>query len=136
GGGAGGGEGGGGGRPHDGRGRASAARGLAGGGARVTGGARPGVAGVDAAAAAERVRRGFADRFGGPPAFVVRAPGRVNLLGEHTDYNDGFVLPMAIDLAAWIAARPRADGRVVLRSLDLEDEQGFALDALQRGQGR
>ena len=55
----------------------------------------------------------FARHFGSQPAFVVRAPGRVNLIGEHTDYNDGFVLPMAIDRAIWIALRPRADRRVV-----------------------
>jgi len=45
----------------------------------------------------------FAARFGRPPRWVVRAPGRVNLIGEHTDYNDGFVLPLAIDRAIWIA---------------------------------
>ena len=45
----------------------------------------------------------FQQRFAVDPAFVVRAPGRVNLIGEHTDYNDGFVLPMAIDRAIWIA---------------------------------
>ena len=39
----------------------------------------------------------FGRRFGRPPRWVVAAPGRVNLIGEHTDYNDGFVLPMAID---------------------------------------
>ena len=39
----------------------------------------------------------FVRRFGRPPRWVVAAPGRVNLIGEHTDYNDGFVLPMAID---------------------------------------
>jgi len=41
----------------------------------------------------------FVERFGGTPERVVRAPGRVNLIGEHTDYNDGFVLPMAIERA-------------------------------------
>ncbi len=51
-------------------------------------------------------------------AIVVRAPGRVNLIGEHTDYNDGFVLPMAIDRATWIALRPRDDRQVVVHSLD------------------
>jgi len=40
----------------------------------------------------------------------VRAPGRVNLLGDHTDYNDGLVLPAAIELDTWIAVRPRRDG--------------------------
>jgi galactokinase len=44
-----------------------------------------------------QVSQGFAQRYGAAPTFVVRAPGRVNLIGEHTDYNDGFVMPMAID---------------------------------------
>lgn len=47
----------------------------------------------------EQVIQAFQERFGEQPALVVRAPGRVNLIGEHTDYNDGFVLPMAIDRA-------------------------------------
>jgi galactokinase len=62
---------------------------------------------------------------------VVRAPGRVNLIGEHTDYNDGFVLPMAIDRAIWIALRPHSDGRVVAHALDLEDTVDFSLEAPQ-----
>ncbi|HEX6059713.1 MAG TPA: galactokinase [Gemmatimonadaceae bacterium] len=83
-----------------------------------------------------RVARAFAERFGGPPAYVARAPGRVNLIGDHTDYNDGFVLPMAIDRAVWIAARRRADRRVVVRSLDFDAEADFDLDApAVRGEG-
>ena len=66
----------------------------------------------------EQVEQDFHTRFGVPPPTVVRAPGRVNLIGEHTDYNDGFVLPMAIDREVWIALRPREDGRVVVHSLD------------------
>lgn len=95
----------------------------------------PEIAGQDGLAAEARAVRAFADRFGAAPTLVVHAPGRVNLLGEHTDYNEGFVLPMALHLGAWIALRPRADGRVVLRSLDFADEQAFELGALHRGQG-
>jgi len=67
--------------------------------------------------AGERLAREFAARLGEPPTFVVRAPGRVNLIGEHTDYNQGFVLPMAIDRGVLMAARPREDARLVLSSL-------------------
>ena len=50
---------------------------------------------------------------------AVRAPGRVNLIGDHTDYNEGFVLPFAIDLDCVVTARPRPDGVVRMRSLDV-----------------
>ncbi len=78
----------------------------------------------------DRVTNAFRSRHGSDPVFVVRAPGRVNLIGEHTDYNDGFVLPMAIDRAAWIALRPRADGRVVATSLDFDETREFDLGSL------
>ena len=51
----------------------------------------------------------FAARFGREPAGIWSAPGRVNLIGEHTDYNDGFVLPFAIDRSTVVAAAPRRD---------------------------
>ena len=51
----------------------------------------------------DQATQAFTDAFGHPPDALVRAPGRVNLIGEHTDYNDGFVLPLAIDRAVWIA---------------------------------
>jgi galactokinase len=54
-----------------------------------------------------------------------RAPGRVNLMGDHTDYNEGFVLPMAIDLECVVAAAPRADADVRVRSLDLPADDAF-----------
>jgi galactokinase len=79
-----------------------------------------------------RVRQAFQERYGTLPQYIVRAPGRVNLIGEHTDYNDGFVLPMAIDRSIWIALRPRHDGNIACLSLDLETEVHFSLDSIQR----
>lgn len=73
----------------------------------------------------------FTQRFATQPAFIARAPGRVNLIGEHTDYNDGFVLPLAIDRAVWIALRQRADRRVYVHALDLNHAVQFDLDALE-----
>lgn len=81
----------------------------------------------------QEIVRVFERRYGEPPAFIVRAPGRINLIGEHTDYNDGFVLPMAIDRAVWIALRPRADRRVVVHSLDFDEPCNFSLDDLRKG---
>jgi galactokinase len=78
----------------------------------------------------ERVVNTFESTYGVSPVFVVRAPGRVNLIGEHTDYNDGFVLPMAIDRAVWIAARPREDMRVTVHSLDFDETAEFSLDSM------
>jgi galactokinase len=72
----------------------------------------------------------FVKRFGRQPKWVVRAPGRVNLIGEHTDYNDGFVLPLAIDRAAWIAASPRDDRKVAVHSVDYNESKEFSLDGL------
>jgi galactokinase len=71
--------------------------------------------------------REFKRYFGHPPAFVVRAPGRVNLIGEHTDYNDGFVLPIAIDRAVRIALKPTFSQQVVLHALDLNQSAEFSL---------
>ena len=71
----------------------------------------------------------FRSRFGTDPEFVSHAPGRVNLIGEHTDYNDGFVLPMALTLRTSVAARRRLDSRVVCEAADLDDVASF--DALE-----
>ncbi len=65
---------------------------------------------------AENARRLFAERFGGEPVGTWSAPGRVNLIGEHTDYNDGFVLPFAIQHRTHVAARTRDDGRIRVAS--------------------
>lgn len=74
----------------------------------------------------------FRSRYGRAPALVVRSPGRVNLIGDHTDYNDGFVLPMAIDQAIWIAAEPRVDGRLEIHSLLQDAMVDVSLDELVR----
>ncbi|NLF13388.1 MAG: galactokinase [Anaerolineaceae bacterium] len=74
----------------------------------------------------------FRQALGAEPAGLYRAPGRVNLIGEHTDYNEGFVLPMAIDRAVVVAAAPRTDRQVRLLAVDVEDQvAAFALDGLQ-----
>jgi len=78
------------------------------------------------------VHRAFTQHFGSAPSFITRGPGRVNLIGEHTDYNDGFVFPMAIDRAAWIALRPREDRHVIVRFLDFDETVEFSLDDLIR----
>ena len=82
--------------------------------------------------AEQRAARLFAARFGEPPTHVARAPGRANLIGEHTDYNDGFVLPMAIEAATWLAFRPRPDGRVVCHSAEYAESADFSATELTR----
>ncbi|HDQ44861.1 MAG TPA: galactokinase [bacterium] len=67
----------------------------------------------------------FETIFAHKPAIRAVAPGRVNLIGEHTDYNDGFVLPIAIQYAVTVLARPRTDGRVRLYSVDFGAESAF-----------
>jgi galactokinase len=73
----------------------------------------------------------FGQVFKVAPTALVRAPGRVNLIGEHTDYNDGFVLPMAIDRAVWIAIGPRADDTIRVSSLDYEMTEEFTLASVR-----
>jgi galactokinase len=70
----------------------------------------------------QRVLDTFSAAFGGAPALVARAPGRVNLIGEHTDYNDGFVLPCAIDFDTMVAISPRDDAEVHVVAADFAGE--------------
>jgi galactokinase len=77
---------------------------------------------------AEDLKQRFRSRYGGQ-ARVFRAPGRVNLIGEHTDYNDGFVMPAAIDFYTWAALGPRSDRRLVVHSENRSESAEFDLDA-------
>ncbi len=70
-----------------------------------------------------QLRELFVERFGRPPTHLARAPGRVNLIGEHTDYNAGYVLPMALEQCTWVAAAPRGDQTLRVVALDLDAEQ-------------
>ena len=83
----------------------------------------------------KKLQRAFTEQYDAQPEIFVRAPGRVNLIGEHTDYNDGFVLPVAIDKCIAIAARIRADQTVILHSLDFARTVEFTLDAIQQSAG-
>ncbi len=80
---------------------------------------------------ASAVKQKFEAIFGDSPKCVVSAPGRVNLIGEHTDYNGGYVFPVAIDKYIHIAVRERADRRVVLHALDVNESSELNLDALR-----
>ena len=71
---------------------------------------------MSAAALADRVAEEFLAHYGAPPGGVWHAPGRVNLMGEHTDYNEGWVLPFALDRGVVVAAARRGDGVLGLRS--------------------
>jgi galactokinase len=78
----------------------------------------------------DAIARLFCDSFGSMPTLIARAPGRVNLIGEHTDYNDGFVLPCAISRQTLVAVRARHDRMVNIVAGDLNGARtSFALDA-------
>ena len=70
--------------------------------------------------ATQSLREQFQTLYGHQPR-IFRAPGRVNLIGEHTDYNEGFVMPVAMDLYTWVAAAPREDTRVCVYSQNLRE---------------
>jgi galactokinase len=69
----------------------------------------------------EKLKAEFIERYENEPAVIVRSPGRVNIIGEHTDYNEGFVLPAAIDKAAYVALSIRNDDEIHLTALDLNE---------------
>jgi galactokinase len=77
-------------------------------------------------------RRQYSARFGGDPQWVVAAPGRVNLIGEHIDYNDGFVLPMAIDRYCVVAGGPAEGNSAAVYSANADEQVAISLIAPQR----
>lgn len=78
----------------------------------------------------ERLTGIFSKRFGGTPDHLARAPGRVNLLGEHVDYNDGFVLPAAIDRATYIVFSESGSDQTTLVASDFEQEASFTAETV------
>ena len=75
----------------------------------------------------------FAERRGHPPTGIWAAPGRANLIGEHTDYNDGFVMPFALAQRVTVAAAPRDDDRWTVTSLNEDSTEDFGRDDLTPG---
>jgi len=82
--------------------------------------------------ATHRLKALFAELYGGHPK-IYRAPGRVNLIGEHTDYNDGFVMPAALNLYTYVAVGPRADRRLRVYSENMGEACDFDLDSIRPG---
>jgi galactokinase len=78
----------------------------------------------------EDLKKVFQDEFQAKP-IIVRSPGRINIIGEHTDYNEGFVLPAAIDKAAYIAVSLRVDDEIHLVAMDLNQKYSVNLKDLQ-----
>jgi galactokinase len=81
----------------------------------------------------DHVTRAFSDSVGHRATGVWRAPGRVNLIGEHTDYNDGFVMPFALGQHVVMAAAPRSDGRWSVTSTNQDETRSFGTDELRPG---
>src|SRR5574338_350482 len=81
--------------------------------------------------AESRTLQALRDRYGGGAEWIACAPGRVNLIGEHVDYNEGYVLPTAIDRAAWVAASPVADASFTIEAVDLGERVRFDLESVR-----
>ena len=78
----------------------------------------------------DRIVAQFRERFGSAPQYITRAPGRVNLLGEHVDYNDGFVMPAAIDRATYVAFSSSSDEDSHIEAFDLHETVEFSSDSI------
>jgi galactokinase len=80
---------------------------------------------------AQEIQKLFEDHFGSSSEACALAPGRVNLIGEHTDYNEGYVLPMALDRGVAVAGKKRKDSRVILYSSDYREQMEFHLEVFK-----
>ena len=78
----------------------------------------------------DQIKQSFLQNFGCEPTYISRAPGRVNLLGEHVDYNDGFVMPVAIDRNTYIAFGPSDSDQTTLISADYGEQAVFSSETL------
>jgi len=87
---------------------------------------------TDRAQRLEAIHRMFNEAFGGEPEVTVEAPGRVNLIGGHTDYNDGFVFPIAIDRSVMICGRRRADRRLLMHQPAMGGSAEASLDRIEK----
>lgn len=87
---------------------------------------------LDPRARAEKMRTRFREKFGGEPELWARAPGRVDLMGSHTDYNLGFVLTLPISRDTWIAARATGEANVRVHSMNFDSDDCFALPVTGR----
>ncbi len=76
----------------------------------------------------------FAERFGRPCRVVARGPGRVNLIGEHTDYHEGFVLPIACEQSTWVACAGRDDSVACVISHSIDARHDWSLGRWRRGE--
>lgn len=82
-----------------------------------------------------KIFNAFKDKYHSEPDFIVRSPGRVNLIGEHTDYNEGFVFPLAIKYAQWLALKATGKQEVRIYTADLDEADVFSLtDFSEKGQ--
>ena len=84
----------------------------------------------------ESVLNLYENKYGNAPEYLVRAPGRVNLIGEHTDYNEGYVMPLAIDYAVWIAFSQISEPEVRLHSIDFDQNEVISINKeFTKGEG-
>jgi galactokinase len=88
------------------------------------------------AARADRMRQRFREKFGGEPELWARAPGRVDLMGSHTDYNRGFVLTLPLSRETWIAARLSRQPVASVHSINLDADDRFPLESIRRADQR